>query len=52
MRAAIFLFSEMSEMVVDPRIAHFRPVIRETRVPVAIILGAPARGMQIDETAG
>jgi uncharacterized protein (DUF433 family) len=38
-------------IVLDPRIAHGRPVIRGTRVPVAVILGALAGGMQIDETA-
>jgi len=38
-------------IVLDPRIAHGRPVIRRTRVPVAVILGALAGGMQIEETA-
>lgn len=38
-------------IVLDPEIAHGRPVIRGTRVPVAVILGALAGGMQIDETA-
>lgn len=39
-------------IVVDPSIAHGRPVVRGTRVPVAVILGALAEGMQIDEVAG
>ena len=38
-------------IVVDPKIAHGRPVVRGTRVPVAVILGALAGGMEIDETA-
>jgi uncharacterized protein (DUF433 family) len=38
-------------IVVDPKIAHSKPIIRGTRVPVAVILGALAGGMQIDETA-
>jgi len=38
-------------IVVDPRIAHGRPVVRGTRVPVDVILGALAGGMEIDETA-
>lgn len=38
-------------IVADPSIAHGRPVVRGTRVPVAVILGALAGGMQIDEAA-
>ena len=38
-------------IVLDPEIAHGKPVIRGTRVPVAVILGALAGGMEIDETA-
>lgn len=38
-------------IVVDPKIVHGRPVVRGTRVPVAVILGALAGGMEIDETA-
>ncbi len=38
-------------IVVDPKIAHGKPIIRGTRVPVDVILGALAGGMQIDETA-
>jgi uncharacterized protein (DUF433 family) len=38
-------------IVVDPSIAQGRPVVRGTRVPVAVILGALAGGMQIDEAA-
>ncbi len=38
-------------IVLDPRTTHVRPAIRGTRVPVAVILGALAGGMQIDETA-
>jgi uncharacterized protein (DUF433 family) len=38
-------------IILDSEIAYGRPVIRGTRVPVAVILGALAGGMQIDETA-
>ncbi len=38
-------------IVVDPKIAHGKPVVRGTRVPVAVILGALAGGMEIEETA-
>jgi uncharacterized protein (DUF433 family) len=38
-------------IVVDPKIAHGKPIILGTRVPVDVILGALAGGMQIDETA-
>jgi uncharacterized protein (DUF433 family) len=38
-------------IVLDPDIAHGRPVVKGTRVPVAVILGSLAGGMQIDETA-
>ena len=38
-------------IVLDPEIAHGKPVVRGTRVPVAVVLGALAGGMQIDETA-
>jgi uncharacterized protein (DUF433 family) len=38
-------------IVVDPKIAHVRPVVLGTRVPVDVILGALAGGMEIDETA-
>jgi uncharacterized protein (DUF433 family) len=37
--------------VVDPRIAHGKPVVRGTRVPVAVILGALAGGMEIEMAA-
>jgi uncharacterized protein (DUF433 family) len=37
--------------VVDPGIAPDGSVVLGRRVPVAVIQGALARGMQIDETA-
>lgn len=36
---------------IDPRKCHGRPVIRGTRVPVAIVTGSLAGGMSIDEVA-
>ena len=38
-------------IVIDPRIANGRPVVLGRRVPVDVILGALAGGMEIDETA-
>ena len=36
-------------IVIDPRIQHGKPVIRETRMPVARILGGLAGGMTKEE---
>lgn len=36
-------------MVIDPAIRHGKPIIKGTRVPVEIILGSLAGGMEIDE---
>jgi len=36
-------------IVLDPTICHGRPVIRGTRTPVAIVLGALAGGMTLAE---
>ena len=38
-------------IIVDPEIAHGKPVIKGTRVPVEIILGSLASGMDIKEVA-
>ncbi len=38
-------------IAIDPEIAHGRPVIKGTRVPVEIILGALAGGMEMQEVA-
>jgi uncharacterized protein (DUF433 family) len=34
---------------IDPAICHGKPVIRDTRVPVSIIIGSLAGGMRMDE---
>ncbi len=39
-------------IIIDPEIRHGKPVIKGTRVPIDIILGSLARGMEIDEVAG
>jgi uncharacterized protein (DUF433 family) len=39
----------MKRIVVDPRIVHGQPVVRGTRVPVAIIVGSLAGGMTFEE---
>jgi uncharacterized protein (DUF433 family) len=36
-------------IVIDPNICHGKPVIRGTRLPVAIVLGSLAGGMTFDE---
>jgi len=38
-------------IIIDPEISHGRPVIRGTRVPVEIVLGSLAGGMEINEVA-
>jgi len=45
--------SDMYEgrIVIDPEVRHGKPVIRNTRVPVDIILGSLAGGMKIEEVA-
>jgi uncharacterized protein (DUF433 family) len=39
-------------IIVDPEIRHGKPIIKGTRVPVDIILGALVGGMGIEEVAG
>ena len=36
-------------IVIDPKICHGKPVIRGTRLPVAIVVGSLAGGMTFDE---
>jgi uncharacterized protein (DUF433 family) len=36
-------------IVIDPNICHGKPVIRGTRVPVALVIGGLAGGMSIEE---
>jgi uncharacterized protein (DUF433 family) len=36
-------------IIVDPAICHGKPVIRGTRMPVALIIGSLAGGMSFDE---
>jgi uncharacterized protein (DUF433 family) len=38
-----------SRIVIDPGIQHGKPVIRDTRVPVARIVGGLAGGMTIED---
>ena len=38
-------------IAINPEIAHSKPVIKGTRVPVEIILGALAGGMETQEVA-
>ena len=36
-------------IVIDPKICHGKPVIRGTRMPVALIVGSLAGGMSFEE---
>lgn len=36
-------------IAIDPAVRHGKPIIKRTRVPVEIVLGSLAGGMQIDE---
>ena len=38
-------------IIIDPEIRHGKPVIKGTRVPVDVILGSLAGGMEIQEIA-
>lgn len=38
-------------IIVNPEVAHGKPVIKGSRVPVEIVLGALAGGMEINEVA-
>jgi uncharacterized protein (DUF433 family) len=40
-----------TRIVIDPEIRHGKPVIRDTRVPVELIVGSLAGGMEVDEVA-
>jgi uncharacterized protein (DUF433 family) len=39
----------VARIIVDPRVVHGQPVIRGTRVPVAIVVGSLAGGMNYEE---
>jgi uncharacterized protein (DUF433 family) len=36
-------------IVIDPKIAHGKPVIRGTRVPVTVVVGSLAAGMTFEQ---
>lgn len=37
------------QIVIDPKICHGKPVIRGTRVPVSLVVGSLAGGMDFQE---
>jgi uncharacterized protein (DUF433 family) len=43
------IMNENNHIVIDPRICHGKPVIRGTRVLVAIVVGSLAGGMSFEE---
>jgi uncharacterized protein (DUF433 family) len=38
-------------IMIDPKVCHGKPVIRGTRVPVALVVGSLAGGMSFSEVA-
>jgi uncharacterized protein (DUF433 family) len=44
-----YTMSSHDRIVIDPAIAHGKPVIRGTRVPVTVVVGSLAGGMSFDE---
>jgi uncharacterized protein (DUF433 family) len=38
-----------NRIAIDPAICHGKPVIRDTRVPVTVVVGSLAGGMTFDE---
>jgi uncharacterized protein (DUF433 family) len=38
-----------NRIVLDPAVAHGRPIIRGTRLPVSIVVGSLAGGMTFEE---
>ena len=38
-----------TRIVIDPKICHGKPVIRGTRIPVAIVVGSLAGGMSFED---
>ena len=48
-RGEIEMFED--RIIIDLEIRHGKPVIRGTRVPIDIILGSLAGGMEIEEVA-
>ena len=36
-------------IIIDPKICHGKPVVRGTRMPVALIVGSLAGGMSFDQ---
>lgn len=39
-------------IVIDPKICHGKPVIRGTRMPVAMVVGSLAGGMSFEDVQG
>ncbi len=39
-------------IIIDPEIRHGKPIIKGTRVPIDILLGSLAGGMEMEEVAG
>ena len=40
-----------NRIIIDPEVRHGKPIIKGTRVPVDIILGSLASGMELKEVA-
>lgn len=47
--AIIFFMAPLNHIVLDPAIAHGKPVIRGTKLPVTVVVGSLAGGMTFEE---
>lgn len=41
--------ADVERIIVDPAIAHGKPVIRGTRIPVTVVVGSLAAGMSFED---
>lgn len=41
--------TDSARIVIDPAIAHGKPVIRRTRIPATVVVGSLAGGMSFEE---
>jgi uncharacterized protein (DUF433 family) len=48
-KATIYPMATNDRIVIDPKIAHGKAVIRGTRVPVTVVVGSLAGGMTFEE---
>jgi uncharacterized protein (DUF433 family) len=44
-----FVMATQNRILIDPAIAHGKPVIRGTRIPVTVVVGSLAGGMSFED---